>query len=52
MGYGIQFSIGDLDLKAFSDTNWAEDPIDWRSTTSYVFFLVLILSIGIPRSSQ
>lgn len=32
-GCGIHFVKWDLDLKAFSDVDWAGDPNDRRSTT-------------------
>ena len=36
---GIQYHKGSLDLKAFSDADWAGDPNDRRSTTGLVVFL-------------
>lgn len=36
---GISYSKGDLQLKAFSDADWAGDPNDRRSTTGLVIFL-------------
>jgi hypothetical protein len=36
---GISYTKGDLQLKAFSDTDWAGDPNDRRSTTGLVIFL-------------
>jgi hypothetical protein len=39
MHFGISYTRGDLQLKAFSDANWAGDPNDRRSTTGLVIFL-------------
>ena len=36
---GISYTKGDLQLKAFSDADWAGDPNDRRSTTGLVIFL-------------
>ena len=37
--HGISFSSGPLSLTAFSDANWARDPIDRRSTIGLLDFL-------------
>lgn len=38
--HGLHFSFNSpLDLRAYSDSNWAGDPTDRRSTTGYCFFL-------------
>ena len=39
MNYGMRYSPGPLELKAFSDADWAVDPNDRRSTTGLVIFL-------------
>ncbi|KAM2192742.1 hypothetical protein ACFX1Q_028395 [Malus domestica] len=39
MQFGISYTKGDLQLKAFSDADWAGDPNDRRSTTGLVVFL-------------
>ena len=39
MHHGISFSSGPLSLTAFSDANWARDPIDRRSTIGLLDFL-------------
>ncbi|XP_050154870.1 uncharacterized mitochondrial protein AtMg00810-like [Malus sylvestris] len=36
---GVQYVKGDLDVRAYSDTDWAGDPNDRRSTTGFVVFL-------------
>jgi hypothetical protein len=36
---GISYTIGDLQLKAFSDADWAGDFNDRRFTTGLVIFL-------------
>lgn len=36
--HGLTFSIGSLRLQAFSDSDWAGDPDDRRSTTSFEIF--------------
>lgn len=51
-GYGIHYVKCDMDLRAFSDADWAGDPNDRRSTTGFVLFLGLILSHGPPRNSK
>jgi len=38
--YGLHYSASSpLELRAFSDADWAGDPTDRRSTTGYCFFL-------------
>jgi len=37
--FGLSYTRGDLQLKAFSDVDWAGDSNDRRSTTSLVVFL-------------
>ena len=38
--HGLHFSDhSSLELRAYSDTDWARDPTDRRSTTGYCFFL-------------
>ena len=38
--HGFHFSAqSPLTLRAYSDTDWAEDPTDRRSTTGYCFIL-------------
>ena len=38
--HGLHFSAqSPLILRAYSDADWAEDPIDRRSTTGYCFLL-------------
>jgi heterodisulfide reductase subunit B len=39
MQLGLSYTKGDLQLKAFSDVDWAGDPNDRRSTTGLVVFL-------------
>ncbi|CAN6705605.1 unnamed protein product [Malus baccata var. baccata] len=39
ISHGIGYSRGSLQLKAFSDADWAGDPNDRRSTTGLVVFL-------------
>ncbi|KAM1225391.1 hypothetical protein ACFX2G_045116 [Malus domestica] len=39
MHLGLTYSKGDLNLKSFSDADWAGDPNDRRSTTGLVVFL-------------
>ncbi|XP_028106196.1 uncharacterized protein LOC114305326 [Camellia sinensis] len=39
LGYGLQFSLGPLTLHAFSDSNWAGDSLDKRSTIGFCIFL-------------
>ena len=37
---GIFFQPRPLSLSTFSDSNWAGDPFDRRSTTSFLVYLV------------
>ena len=38
--HGLHFlSQSSLTFRAYSDADWADDPIDRRSTTGYCFFL-------------
>ena len=37
--HGLRFSLGPFTLHAFSDSNWAGDPLDRRSTSGYCIFL-------------
>ena len=38
--HGLHFSTqSSLELRAYDDADWAGDPIDCRSTTSYCFLL-------------
>ncbi|XP_028098424.1 uncharacterized protein LOC114298117 [Camellia sinensis] len=39
LGYGLQFSPGPLTLHAFSDSDWAGNSLDRRSTTGFCVFL-------------
>jgi hypothetical protein len=39
MQLGLSYTRGDLQLKAFSDADWARDLNDRRSTTGLVVFL-------------
>jgi hypothetical protein len=39
MQFGISYTRGDLQLKAFSDADWAGDPNDKQSTTGLVVFM-------------
>ncbi|CAN6555559.1 unnamed protein product [Malus baccata var. baccata] len=39
MTYGIHFKPGTLFLQAYSDVDWAGDPNDRRSTSSYIVYL-------------
>ena len=40
MFHGLHFSsTSSLDLRAYSDADWAGDPTDRRSTTGYCFYL-------------
>ncbi|XP_070667888.1 uncharacterized protein [Malus domestica] len=39
MTYGLSYSHSALDIKAFSDADWAGDPNDRRSTTGLVVYL-------------
>ena len=39
LDYGIHFSHGPLTPIAFTDADWAGDPTDCRSSTSYLVFL-------------
>ncbi|CAL5348780.1 unnamed protein product [Camellia sinensis] len=40
MFHGLHFSASSsLELRAFSDADWAGDPTDRRSTTGFCFFL-------------
>ncbi|XP_021818795.1 uncharacterized protein LOC110760780 [Prunus avium] len=39
MDYGLLFSPGSLNLKAYTDADWAGDPNDRRSTSGFVVFL-------------
>ena len=36
---GLIFSRGDLHLRGYSDSDWANDPLDSRSTTGYLIYL-------------
>ncbi|XP_028057635.1 uncharacterized protein LOC114261559 [Camellia sinensis] len=42
--HGLTFSPSSFDLQAFSDSNWAGDVLDRRSTSSYRVYLGLNLS--------
>lgn len=37
--FGVFFQRGPLSLSAFSDSNWASDPFDCKSTTRYLVYL-------------
>ena len=37
--FAIFFQRGPLSLLAFSDSDWAGDPFDYRSTTGYLVYL-------------
>ncbi|CAN6557798.1 unnamed protein product [Malus baccata var. baccata] len=39
MQLGLCFKPGNLDIRAYTDADWAEDPNDRRSTTGFVVFL-------------
>jgi hypothetical protein len=39
LDYGIHFQPGTLNLQAYSDANWAGDPNDRRSVSSFVVYL-------------
>ncbi|KAM2409828.1 hypothetical protein ACFX1X_028687 [Malus domestica] len=39
MHLGIHFTPGSLDIKAYTDADWARDPNDRRSTIGFVVFL-------------
>ena len=39
INFGLSYHRGSLDLKAFSDADWAGDPNDRRSTTGLVVFI-------------
>ncbi|CAN6710824.1 unnamed protein product [Malus baccata var. baccata] len=39
MAHGIRYTRGSLSLRSFSDTDWASDPKDRRSTTGLIVFL-------------
>ncbi|KAM1001461.1 hypothetical protein ACFX2A_008095 [Malus domestica] len=39
MDYGLSYSRTDLDIKAFSDADWAGDPNDRRSTIGLIVYL-------------
>ncbi|XP_022841892.1 uncharacterized protein LOC111365567 [Olea europaea var. sylvestris] len=43
-------STSSLVLHACSDADWASDPIDRKSTTGFVYFWVIHLSLGKVRS--
>lgn len=51
-GYGIHYTKGHLDFRAFCDVNWACDPNDRRSTTGMVVFLVLIPFLGPLKNNK
>lgn len=39
MNFGVSYTRGDLNMKAFNDADWVRDPNDRRSTTRLVVFL-------------
>lgn len=39
IGLGLYFRPGSMDIKAYTDANWAGDSNDRRSTTGFVVFL-------------
>ena len=51
--FGIHYSIrGEPLLVGFTDSDWANDPDDRKSTTGYVFSLDLDLSLGLVRNNK
>ncbi|XP_028109530.1 uncharacterized protein LOC114308187 [Camellia sinensis] len=46
LSHGLTFSPSSFQLQAFTDFNWASDPFDRRSTSSYCIFLGQISSLG------
>ena len=39
LNFGVYLRLGPISLFAFSNSNWARDPFDRRSTTGYIVYL-------------
>lgn len=37
--HGLRFHQGTFTISLYSDADWAGDPDDWRSTSSYAIFI-------------
>ncbi|XP_028123292.1 uncharacterized protein LOC114320328 [Camellia sinensis] len=56
LSYGLTFSPSSFELQAFSDSNWAGDHLDRRSTSSYCIYLgsnlMLLHDLHLPTTSS
>lgn len=49
--HGIHFQVDPLVLSACCDADWDGDPLDRKSITGMVVFLITLLLLGLLRSS-